>query len=419
MNVCGRRLCLKRVRDAMHMTNFTATAAEANDEILERCSDAVLVLGDGSTVPCSRYVIMAECHVLRAMMDLRTTVRPDGRHEIPVMDVGFEKYSNFCAIVHAIKIPEALTFDELVDVFDAARRLGADSVERIVLRRAWSKAPNVYRALPLIPDLFRSAGKSCVTDIIAAISTEYPLWIDVERTVLSTMTAVANEPRIVDALLMLQLHYSPSAVASWVLTHARTMTETLLLKIVTTNSHLFCPDEIRPLYEWAIELCGVHPDWEPAILMLLGSFVKSTELSSQIPRVQGVCGIQVEFEDLPRTLVSATMYAHRTHGVRPVQLGPYIRIRTPRKNRAFGFDIRMAYDAFQVRVTMSRKPSFECPFYEAWHDMHGAEGQWIEAGIPRLARGEASDELADKHRTAYVRFDIRHGKSNAITHPFG
>lgn len=391
----------------------------SNDEILRRCSDAVLVLSDGSAVPCSRYVMMAECHVLRAMMDLRTSVLPDGKHVIPVADSGVVKYSNLCAILHTIKTPDDLTFDELVEVFDAARRLGAESVEKIVLRRAWIKAPDIDRALVIVPDLFRSAGKTCVMEIIAAIATKYPLWVDVERVVLSSMTSLANEPRIVDALLMLQLHYVPSVVASWVLTHARTMTENLLLKIVTTNSHLYCPDEIRPLYEWAIELCGVHPDWEPAIFMLLKSFVQSTELSTQLPRTQGICGFQVEFEDLPRTMVSAALYGNRTHGVRSVQLGPYVRIRTPRKNRAFGFDVRMASGAFQVRVTMSRKASFECPFYEAWYDMHGAEGQWIEAGLPFVARGEASDELADKHRSAYVRFDIRHGKNNAITQPFG
>jgi hypothetical protein len=392
----------------------------SGDEILEHCSDAVLVLKDGSTVPCSRYVIMAKCTVLRVMMEIRSDADANGKHRIPVMDHGLAKYSNFGAIAHGLKSTESMSFDELIDVLDAARRLGAEDVERAALRSAWDKARDIDHALTIVPDLFRLCDKACTAEIVAAMASKYPLWADVQRTVLASMAHLANESPIAHALLTLQFHYPPSIVAMWLMRHARDPTEELLLKILTTNPHLYCPLETLPIHEKAIDMYAERPEWNRGSLSLLRSFALSSGTSSQIPpSAHGMCGFQVEFEDLPRTIVSIALCANRSHRVKPVQLGQFVRLRMPKKDRAFGFDVCMtsASRPFQVRVTMSRDVSLLDPFFEAWYEFDVVvPGTWLEAGEPTISHGSHA-ELEDSNRTAYARFEIRHGKRNAITDP--
>jgi len=396
-------------------------AKMSGDEILEHCSDAVLVLKDGSTVACSRYVIMTKCTVLRVMMELQSVADANGKHRIPVMDHGLVKYSNFSAIAHGVKKTESLSFDELVDVLDAARRLGAEDVERAALRSAWDKAKDIDHAMAIVPDLFRTCDRACTNEIVMAMATKYPLWTDVQRAVLSSMAHLANEPSIAHALLTLQFHYPPSIVAMWLMRHARDPTEELLLKIVTTNPHLYCPLETVPIHEKAIDMYAERPEWNRGSLSLLRSFAVSSGTSSQIPpSAHGMCGFQVEFEDLPRTIVSIALCAHRSHRLKPVQLGQFVRLRMPKKDRPFGFDVCMSpatTTTFQVRVTMSRDVSLLDPFFEAWYEFAGGEtGAWLEAGNPTISYGSHAD-LENANRTAYARFEIRHGKNNAITDP--
>ncbi len=394
----------------------------SSDEILEHCSDAVLVLTDGSSVACSRYVVMTKCTVLRAMMELESaTDAASGKHRIPVMDHGLAKYSNFSSIAHGVRSVDDMSFDELIDVLDAARRLGAEDVEGAALRSAWTKAADIDHAMGIVPDLFRTRDKACIVEVVTAMAVKYPLWADVERAVLSSMAHVANEPSIAHALLTLQFHYPPSTVATWLMHHAFGPTEELLLKIVTTNPHLYCPLEIVPVHEKAIEMYAEHPEWNRGSLSLLKSFAVSSGTSSQIPpSTHGMCGFQVEFEDLPRTIVSIALCAHRTHRARAVQLGPFVRLRMPKKDRAFGFDVRTpsTEGQFQVRVTMSRDVALSNPFFEAWYVFPEVEGDaWVEAGEPSISHGSHA-ELENASQTAYARFEIRHGKNNAITDPF-
>jgi hypothetical protein len=389
-------------------------------DILERCSDAVLVLRDG-TVPCSRYVIMTECHVLRAMMDLQLTMRPDGKYEIPVVATGVEKYSNFCAIAHGVKTAAEFTFDDLVDMLDISIRLGASNIESIVMRCAWTKAPSVARAIPIIPYALRVP--SIAPRVVTAMAKEYPLWRDLEINVLTRVSYRLDDPRVVEALLPLQAHYPPSIVASWLLLHSDDTTEETVMKIVTSNANLYCPDETRPVYQLAIDQYDLYPDWNQKTLKLLKSFVEATGLSSKFPQTPGgACVSQVEFEDIPRTIVSVAFAAKRTHVVKPVMLCPYVRVRMPKKSKKFGFDIRLGSipgDSFQVRVTMARNQGFDLSFFDAWYDMTGTEGTWIESTEPIISDGldGLDDQLADKKRTVYMRFDIYHGEKNVITFP--
>ncbi len=404
-------------------------------DVLERCSDAVLVLGDGTAIPCSRFVIMTECPVLRVMMELDPMPLRDGKHVIPVADTGNIKYSQFCAVVHGATTTASLSFEDAVAVFDAARRLGAEQVQSDALRRAWNEAPDVTAAIEagIMPDLLREGkegpdgtGSAFATKVLAAAAANFPLWTDLEREVLDHLRHMADDPRIVKQLVALQYHYPAASVAKWLLTNARNPAEDVVLRITTANSHLYCPTETRPVYNEAIRWYKTKESWNQDSRRLLESFMESTAWSNQIPlALGGAGGTYVEFGDLPRTFMSIAFPANRTHGKKTIPLGTCIRLRMPKGLALFGFEAhagRIASPNFQVRVTASRRMSFLNPFFEAWYSFSNvaADQGWVEADEPVLHHGydTINTELLKTRQAAYIRFDVRYAKTNAMSKPF-
>ncbi len=403
-------------------------------DVLDRCSDALLLLRDGTAIPCSRFVIMTECPVLRVMMELEPMPLRDGKHVIPVGDTGNVKYSQFCAVVHKTMTTASLSFEDAVAVFDAARRLGAEKVQSDALRSAWARAPDVASVIDagIMPDLLREgkegpdgAGSAFATRVVAAVATAYPLWVDLEREFLDHLKYVADDPRIVKQLIALQYHYPAASVAKWLLNNAMNPTEDVVNRIATANSHLYCSNETRPVYNEAIKWYGANESWNQDVKRLLGSFMESSAWSNHIPLAPGGSGgMYVEFEDLPRMFASIAFPANRTHGKKTIPLGPCIRLRMPKGLALFGFEVnagRMTSSDFQVRVTASRRMSFLNPFFEAWYSFSDvtADQGWVEKE-PVLHHGydTINTELLKTRNAAYIRFDVRYSKTNAIFNPF-
>lgn len=402
-------------------------------DVLERCSDAVLVLGDGTAIPCSRFVIMTECPVLRVMMELDPMPLRDGKHAIPVADTGNIKYSQFCAVVHGATPTATLSFEDAVAVFDAARRLGAEKVQSNALRHAWNVAPDVAAvvAAGIVPDLLREGkdsadlGSAFATKVVAAFAAEYPLWVDLEREFLDHLRHVADDPRIVKQLIALQYHYPAASVAKWLLINARNPMEDVVHRITTANSHLYCPNEARPVYNEAIRWYKTKEAWNQDSRRLLESFMETTAWSNQIPlALGGAGGMYVEFGDLPRTFMSIAFPANRTHGKKTIPLGTCIRLRMPKGLALFGFEAhagRINTPDFQIRVTASRRMSFLNPFFEAWYSFSGIapDQGWVETE-PVLHHGydTINTELLKTRHAAYIRFDVRYAKTDAMSKPF-
>lgn len=394
------------------------------DELIERCSDALLLLADGTTVQCSRFVIMSECPVLRVIMELDPTIR-DGKHVIPVADTGRAKYLNFCSMIHGASL-NTLSFEEAVDVFDAARRFGAEKLQSGALRYAWTQV-DVPRAIAagIVPDLLREEGGSFAKRVVEAAAVRYPLWVDLEREFLTPLKHAADDPRVVKSLLTLQCYYPAVSVAKWLLINAKNPTEDVVVRIATAHPHFYCPHETRPVYSEANARFKSNDTWNQNIQHLFHSFLETTAWSGQIPTPANTCcsGTHVEFEDLQATFMSMIFPINRKHGKKMIQFGPYVRVRIPKGLALFGFDVHtrtLGTTDFQVRVTASRRMSLLDPFFEAWYSFSSTEGEWAEAGDPVICYGydTINTELLDTSRVVYMRFDVRFSPHNAILNPF-
>lgn len=430
----GRRTPLPHAAHVDELKTGAVCVRKMIQEMLDRCSDAVLLLGDGNTVPCSRFVIMTECSVLRVMTEADPVMdqmdRRDNKYVIPIADTGVVKYTNFCAVVHGAAPVTSLSFEDAVDVFDAARRLGAEKLQNDALRQAWRRAPDMKHAFAadIVADLLVQ-DEPFVLKIVEHAAKEYPLWVDIETEFLDNLKHLTADKRIIKAILTLQFHYPPSSVAKWLLTNIENPTEDVVLRIMTANSHLYCPTENRPVYAEASKWYTVNGTWSRDVHRLLQSIMESTAWSNQIPPAPGGAhGTHVEFEDLPRTFMSVAFPANRVHGKKPVQLGPCVRVRMPKGSMRFGFDVhagRVGAPNFEVHITASRRMSLLTPFFEAWYsfsDVSPGMG-WMEAEssshlITSHGLDAADTELAETRTAAYVRFDVRYAKKCALSHPF-
>lgn len=376
--------------------------------LVGECADAVLRLTDGDLVECSKFVMMASCPVLRAMLDLRSEVR-DGKYVIPVSDVGKTKYENFCKLLHRVIDVLTMTFEDLLGAYDCARRFGCDDIGRSLLARAWDVAPRPKTTSmgEFVQHMF-DLGPGVVAHVVETAAIELPLWTDLERTFLAPLALTEGIAR---DLTILQHHYPPAAVTKWLLRRLPEVAigENLVFDLVTINSHLYGGDETRAVYAELVKLYDVHPDWDRRISRFAVGVLASTAWNHRLEP-----GTHVEYENLPRTTVYATFVPPRRASKKNVVLAPYLRIRA---GEPFGFDVRadlLGRATFQVRVTASKRLSMLDPFYEAWYAFEGASG-WTASGEPVARHGDMKSAGGSPH---YVRLDIRHGLENAMLRPF-
>lgn len=377
------------------------------NRLVEECADAVLKLSDGDLVECSKFVMMASCPVLRAMLELRSEVR-DGKYVIPVPDEGKHKYVVFCNLLHRVTDVPAMTFEDLVGAYDCARRFGCEELGRSLLTRAWdlAPAPKTTSMAEFVAHMF-DLGAEVVAHVLETAAIELPLWTDLARTFLAPLTLTEGIAR---DLMLLQHHYPPAAVAKWLLRRLPEVAidEDLVFDLATINSHLYGGEETRAVYGELIKLYDVHPDWDRRVSRFAAGVLASTAWNHRIEP-----GTHVEYENLPRTTVYATFVTPR-RTKKCVVLAPYLRIRsTP----SFEFDVRadlLGHATFQVRVTASKRLSMLDPFYEAWYAFEGAATSgWTTSADPVARHGDMSTGGA-----YYVRLDIRHGTANAMLRPF-
>lgn len=377
------------------------------DRLVGECADAVLRLSDGDLVECSKFVMMASCPVLRAMLDLVSEVR-DGKYVIPVSDTGRRKYQNFCNVLHRVTDILTMTFEDLLGAYDCAQRFGCDDVGRSLLARAWDVAPppKTTSMGEFVQHMF-DLGPEVVSHVVETAAIELPLWTDLERTFLAPLTPLTEG--IARGLTILQHHYPPAAVVKWVLRHLPEVAigENLAFDLATINSHLYGGDETRAVYAELVKLYDVHPDWDRRVPRFATGVLASTAWNHRVEP-----GSYVEYEHLPRTTVYATFDPPPRRTKKSMLLAPHLRIRLA----PFGFDVRadlLGRATFQVRVTASKRLSMLDPFYEAWYAFEGASG-WTAAGEPVARYGD----MKSAGGSYFVRLDIRHGVENAMLRPF-
>lgn len=390
--------------------NVVGDARLVGDRLIGECADAVLRLTDGDLVECSKFVMMASCPVLRAMLELRSEVR-DGKYVIPVSDTGRRKYDIFCDLIHHVVDVLTVGFEDLLGAYDCARRFGCEEIGRALLARAWDVAPSpkTTSMAEFVPHMFE-LGPGVVAHVIETAAIELPLWTDLERTFLAPLAPLTGG--IARDLTLLQHHYPPAAVSKWVLRHLpdAAIDENLAFDLVTINSHLYGGDETRAVYGELIKLYDVHPDWDRRISKFATGVLASTAWNHRTEP-----GSYVEYENLPRMTVYATFDPPR-RTKKFVLLAPHVRIRTA----PFGFDVRadlLGHTTFQVRVTASKRLSMLDPFYEAWYAFQGAAATgWTSAAEPVMRHGDVT--AWPMTGPFFVRLDIRHATTNAMLRPF-
>jgi hypothetical protein len=378
------------------------------DRLVGECADAVLRLADGDLVECSKFVMMASCPVLRAMLELRSEVR-DGKYVIPVSDTGRRKYENFCNVLHRVTDILTMSFEDLLGAYDCARRFGCDEIGRSLLARAWdlAPAPKTTSMAEFVQNVLE-LGSGVAAHVVETAAIELPLWTDLARTFL---TPLVLTEKIARDLTLLQHHYPPAAVIKWLLRRLpeSAIDEGLVFELATMNSHLYGGDETRAVYAELIKLYDVHPDWDRRIPRFAAGVLASTAWNHRVEP-----GSYVEYENLPRTTVYATFDPPPRRTKKSVVLAPHLRIRLA----PFGFDVRADLlgraTTFQVRVTASKRLSMLDPFYEAWYAFRGAATTgWTSAGDPVVRCGDMSSG-----GPYFVRLDVRHGAANAMLRPF-
>lgn len=376
---------------------------------MKTCADAVLRLLDGTDIPCSKFTMMATCSVLRVMTELELSQKELSQNEpsssgpgpyvIPVGDIGTRKYEVFRDAVHGVKDVRTLTFDEAMHVRECSRRLGAPEFERSSLARAWELTTDLRDVPDLIQDFLRYP--EIASKMIIESIRQFPLWTHLVRHVLAH---VIPDDSTIPALLTYQNDYPPAAVAKWMLTaDENVMTSHAALAIVTSNAHLYGPDETRPVYKAFVKLCTPR-GWNATAVRMAIATLESTACVLTVPRTT-VHGTFVEYEDVPRTIVTVTFSG--TTKKRAIDART-VRVDVPRDDEPISFRIRGEFPGnVTVRVSASRSVSMFDPMYEAIHVIPRIVHQgnvWVPCGDAAFSEGCV-------HRTngnIIVRLDIRY-----------
>lgn len=380
--------------------------------LLDVCADAVLVLSDGATVRCSRFVMSQKCSVLRFVAEEgMATATFHGKYVIPVPDVGREKYEAFVGVLHGAARAEDLDHATARDVFDAARRLGAPDVELGALGSMWRGATRVSLVLDVLPTLLRSAHAD---DVLSALAQEFPLWKDARKTV----KAVAPDLDVLAARKMLDLcaAYPPAALAATLLGACPLAVATALIAETVARIGTLCTPE---------EIAGACEAWSGNEALSADARALARAVADASRHVDAVpasrpSGSRVRFDTDDHAIVVAK-YRMKTPPRKMVAIDPAVRLQLPRHNTPMRFEVlpdRLC-DAGEplpervlVRVSAGRDAVMEKPLWEACFDLPvDAAGEPVRPSVPRDDADFAAfqDLVRRTRRDLYFRFDIRFG----------
>lgn len=136
------------------------------------CSDFAVRLADGSTVPCSRFLMATACGVVRRALE-------DGvvtAGVLPLPGVSADAMRVSADLVHGLRHPEALPLDDVLQARTGLDYLDCGSFDTALATRQWDllKAGALADAQQHVVDLI---AQECVRDeLLSTFMAAYPRW---------------------------------------------------------------------------------------------------------------------------------------------------------------------------------------------------------------------------------------------------
>jgi hypothetical protein len=387
--------------------------------LLGMCADAVLRFQDGSTLECSRFVVSAACPVLRVITDeAMASDVSDTRHVFPVYDDAPDpraKYLPFVDVIHRIRNPGDLTFNEAVNAYECADKLGAAYLAGRLLGAAWAAAPipKIMAMRDLLPALIRS---DLAPILVGQAYVELPLWLDLVASFLTPLAPYLGEAEV-GHLLELQLFYPPAAVALWLLGNVHPADPATALRIATSKALVYTPTEARGVYAELARQYKVH-GWDEKITRLAAAIVDSLDVHQT--HSSGMSGTGLSATRMNLESWKTTVVVH-LEGDRRRRCGLF---RVCKLLRMYVSYDGTFYFEFQpgdlltpripklitVRLTAARDPSFFAPLHEAWYIFRNPTAPFQRSGAPAHSIGRVPDfaeHMVNIRQAMYLRFDFR------------
>jgi hypothetical protein len=406
-------------------------------ELLEKTHDSVVKFMDGRTIPCSKYVMMTTFPVYANILELELVSNTEnGKFVFPALSNEYDVYLMLIEIAHGIKNIDTVTFDQSRDLMILVDFLGETSMLQKILRIMWAKAPipKISNVINYIDKLMCLNDDQLNTDIMARVCKENVLCSSLERNFLDRLADMLNNRYIKLSdierhLLKLQRFYPPSFVSKWILQNVQldVLTERSVVRISTHNSFFYGIDELRSVFHEVLKIFKQKPEWSRELFNVYRASVESMSWNNQIPLIGGISGYHLMFDGDSRETIYVILDAHRQmHAKKHVQLTPNVKIKLPRRESGFSFEIKRGeyLSDFYVRVTASRHASISNPFFECVYSFKDvpigvytksddAYEMYMDGTIEHLNK-----ELIKLNSYAYVRMDIRFEYLDYLSYPF-
>jgi hypothetical protein len=233
------------------------------------------------------------CSVLRVIpeSDLQMKKDSEGRHVIPILDSGKDKYEALVKVLHGVVRSECLDFIQALGVADASKRLGADDVSKEAIVAAWYSRPSIEHVIHLIPDLLRLSNRPITWSVTRAIAKRWEMFSDFRTYVLEPLAPVLDPQSALVLAQELGRFYPPAATVSAILDVVKVPSE-YAIRILEENSKLFSPAEFFELAKLFLE------DANPTVCLFAKTAVSSWQFAYPLrQKADETHGMRIQFED--------------------------------------------------------------------------------------------------------------------------
>lgn len=430
--------------DTIVMLAGARPGVQASRQAIEADSTAVLAFGDGTTVPCDRYIMRAFCGVINRLLDSEVTCERDdrGRTVLPVPGQEAAPFWTAVDVLHGVRGAWHLGLEEVVATLRCMEFLGVTTHDSALEGRLWalrSSAP-LEGLMEHAPRLLRNKG-ACASVLRRLIKLR-PMWADFLRDVLHPLEPYADARMITTIMLLAPNFFPPSLIVDWALRACPNLSQHKALHLASMHGVMYHPCEVPSVLRRVAELVEQR-GWDEGaplegggLAPLLRMTLASLEKYDAMPwAAQKVHGSQVKYHDVQAASVCLVLEPGRLPR-HVLKMAPWLRVHVDHAGGdAVGVHVKprsidpasAACTSLQLRLMCfdSTDAPRASASGEVWYMFEGIGGGG--AGQEWRTLDQADRVLGDvgpvegmvRARTArLLRLDFFFGSKNMVEHPF-
>lgn len=414
-------------------------------DAIDRDSTAVLAFGDGTRIPCDRFIVRTFCSVLGKLMDDFSDageVDHRGRTVLPMPGQDPGAYWVAMDLLHGARAPWQLGLADLGLVLRALEFLGTTAYDAALDAQLWLLLRGGGEPLDVVmehaPRLLRNA--TIAPGLVRRLIKLRWKWSDFARDVLARLEPVADATMVGAVMLYAPNFFPPALVLDWCLRACPHLTKATALRLASLHGVMYHPVEITGVLRRLADVCDAH-GWDVSSTLgtallpgtgglapLLRMATAALEKYDTVPwSAHKVHGSQVKFHDVNTasmcvTLESSTRFPkkiklspwlHSTHAdglqlrFRPRAIDSTSAACTSLQLRAMAFD---THDPLCATATAEAWFLYEDIEEDSWLALHDATSQ--EGDVPLFF------DLLRTSAARLLRLDFFFGPRSVLDNPY-